>query len=156
MTTTKKKKAMKTEETKPDDQLKRLQADLEQRLQEALERCSSSSAHDSVEFIDMASDNEADEMQVRIAEAAANQLDQIYYVMDKLKEGTYGVCEECGKKIPVARLRIIPFATKCVPCKELEEQEAGLSGRRYRPPVRPKLVSTDDEEEVVSEPPAED
>jgi RNA polymerase-binding transcription factor DksA len=32
--------------------------------------------------------------------------------------GTYGVCANCGRSIPAARLRVRPFAELCVPCAE--------------------------------------
>lgn len=34
----------------------------------------------------------------------------------------FGLCEECGEKIPEARLMIMPEATRCVPCQQEMEQ----------------------------------
>jgi DnaK suppressor protein len=45
-------------------------------------------------------------------------LDLIDAALVKLKEGSYGICEECGCEIPLKRLRILPFATHCVICQE--------------------------------------
>jgi RNA polymerase-binding transcription factor DksA len=45
---------------------------------------------------------------------------------EKVREGTYGLCEACGRPIPPARLRALPEAILCVPCAEAEE------GRRPR------------------------
>jgi len=39
----------------------------------------------------------------------------------KLKEGTYGTCEECDDEISVERLRILPFAIYCRDCQEKKE-----------------------------------
>lgn len=36
----------------------------------------------------------------------------------RLSDGTYGFCEQCGRPIPVERLRLHPSATHCVPCAE--------------------------------------
>jgi DnaK suppressor protein len=33
---------------------------------------------------------------------------------EKLAEGSYGVCDFCGKPIPAARLEALPWATLCV------------------------------------------
>ncbi|MCO6436500.1 MAG: TraR/DksA C4-type zinc finger protein [Phycisphaerae bacterium] len=38
-----------------------------------------------------------------------------------------GVCADCGKRIPAARLRIIPDATRCVPCQEALEAKSGAA-----------------------------
>jgi DnaK suppressor protein len=40
----------------------------------------------------------------------------------KLREGTYGVCEECGGEISAERLKVMPFAIFCVDCQEKKEQ----------------------------------
>jgi len=44
-------------------------------------------------------------------------LDEIDEALNKLEEETYGICEECGVQIPVARLRAVPFAALCVRCQ---------------------------------------
>jgi RNA polymerase-binding transcription factor DksA len=43
--------------------------------------------------------------------------------LDRIAEGNYGICKQCGKKIERARLDAIPYATYCVPCET--EMEAG-------------------------------
>jgi len=40
----------------------------------------------------------------------------------KLREGTYGVCEECGNEISSERLKVMPFAVFCRDCQERREQ----------------------------------
>ena len=39
---------------------------------------------------------------------------------ERVREGTYGRCEACGRPIPPARLRALPEAVRCVPCAERE------------------------------------
>ncbi len=39
-----------------------------------------------------------------------------------LGDEEFGLCEECGEKIPEARLMIMPEATRCVPCQQEMEQ----------------------------------
>ena len=40
----------------------------------------------------------------------------------KLKEGTYGICEECGKEISDERLAAMPYAVRCLEDEERFEQ----------------------------------
>lgn len=40
----------------------------------------------------------------------------------RLEEGGYGVCENCGRDIPAARLDARPFAVRCVACAALAER----------------------------------
>lgn len=40
---------------------------------------------------------------------------------EKVREGTYGLCDSCGKPIPAGRLQAVPGAVHCVPCAERDE-----------------------------------
>jgi len=51
-----------------------------------------------------------------------NKLRAIEEALDRIKEGTFGICENCGNEIPVARLEAMPFAVTCVPCKTEQEK----------------------------------
>jgi DnaK suppressor protein len=44
----------------------------------------------------------------------------------RLKEGTYGFCQECENPIEAERLQVRPFARYCVACKALKEKEESL------------------------------
>jgi DnaK suppressor protein len=50
---------------------------------------------------------------------------EIDRALQKIEDGTYGVCEQCGDTIPDARLQALPYAALCVTCKS-----GGLSSRR--------------------------
>ena len=50
-----------------------------------------------------------------------------------LEEGTYGVCADCGAEIPEARLKALPFATRCRGCQE--ELEAAQDEERAEGPA---------------------
>lgn len=43
----------------------------------------------------------------------------------KIKNGTFGICEECENEIEINRLRARPTATQCINCKEEEERSEG-------------------------------
>lgn len=38
--------------------------------------------------------------------------------MDKIEEGSYGLCDVCKEEIPIRRLEIVPGALNCVKCDE--------------------------------------
>jgi DnaK suppressor protein len=42
------------------------------------------------------------------------ELDDLDHALRKLDEGTYGICEACGKEIPAERLEAMPGARLCV------------------------------------------
>lgn len=41
--------------------------------------------------------------------------------LERVREGTYGLCRECGGRIPRRRLEAVPTATLCVTCQEQRE-----------------------------------
>ncbi|MDV6378083.1 TraR/DksA C4-type zinc finger protein [Sporosarcina sp. GW1-11] len=45
---------------------------------------------------------------------AVDELEKVQHALQAIKEGTYGICEECGKKIPYERLEAIPYTTVCI------------------------------------------
>jgi DnaK suppressor protein len=53
-------------------------------------------------------------------------LHQIDRALEKIADGTYGVCDESGEEIPLARLEAVPYATMTV--KAQEKYEKGLKG----------------------------
>ena len=56
--------------------------------------------------------------------ACTEQLNAIDDALQRIEDGTYGVCEECGKKIHKERLKIMPFAKFCVACQSEMEKHA--------------------------------
>jgi len=48
--------------------------------------------------------------------------------LDRIEEGTYGICEVCGEDISQKRLEARPVATLCINCKRRQEAEEKLRG----------------------------
>ncbi len=48
-------------------------------------------------------------------------LAKIDEALRRLEQGSYGVCTECGRDIPPARLQALPFAERCRECQERQE-----------------------------------
>ena len=47
---------------------------------------------------------------------------EIHDALQRIFDGTYGVCENCGQPIARARLEAVPYVRLCVSCKQTEEQ----------------------------------
>jgi len=45
------------------------------------------------------------------------RLQEVDESLDRIENGTYGICEECGEPIGLKRLEVRPVAKYCVPCK---------------------------------------
>jgi DnaK suppressor protein len=48
----------------------------------------------------------------------ASLLRQVEEALDRMNEGTYGVCDECGQVISPKRLEAVPWASYCISCQE--------------------------------------
>src|SRR4030088_2768994 len=63
---------------------------------------------------DAAFDSGSEEIASQLAELESRELSQIERALARIKQGTYGLCEVCQIKIPVARLNALPYSTTCV------------------------------------------
>jgi DnaK suppressor protein len=79
---------------------------------------------------DVAFDSGSDEIATQLVELEARELSQIERALARIKQGTYGVCESCQRKIPVARLNALPYSTTCIECQREMENYPGWEGSR--------------------------
>lgn len=56
------------------------------------------------------------EFTLNLLSSDGDRLDRIEAALEKIADGTYGCCEECGSRIPRARLEVIPDTPFCVKC----------------------------------------
>jgi DnaK suppressor protein len=78
--------------------------------------------------MDAASESAVNDVEARLGELREVELVEIDDAFQKLFDGTYGMCEECGKRIPEARLRVIPAVSLCVACKRDRERQTESQG----------------------------
>jgi RNA polymerase-binding transcription factor DksA len=71
--------------------------------------------------VDIASDDLASKKMEAIGKLDVGKLNAINQALVRIRNGKYGVCAMCGKKIPEDRLRAIPYALLCMPCKRKSE-----------------------------------
>jgi DnaK suppressor protein len=74
---------------------------------------------DSVDAGSFTSEREKD---LSIAQNVRDLLEKIARALDKIEDGTYGICESCGQPIEAARLKALPHALLCLSCKKAEER----------------------------------
>jgi DnaK suppressor protein len=87
------------------------------------------SAAEAGDSADAAFTGGSDEMSSQLAELDARELSQIDRAIERLKQGTYGLCEGCSTKIPVARLNALPYTTLCIKCQREMESVPGWERR---------------------------
>lgn len=73
------------------------------------------------DMVDAALDAAQDELSSQLAEVESRELAQIEGALERIQSGNYGVCEGCGNKIPMARLKALPYASLCIGCQREKE-----------------------------------
>ncbi|HET6948441.1 MAG TPA: TraR/DksA C4-type zinc finger protein [bacterium] len=77
------------------------------------------------DLADVASSTFEREKGLALESSVQQMLAQVEEALGRIEDGTYGICQRCGDPIDIARLRVLPFATLCIRCKELEEKSNG-------------------------------
>lgn len=105
-------------------------------LSRTLERLTLSSAEGLSELVDeretlpdladRATQETDRDMSLIMRERDRRLLREVRQALQRMDNGEYGVCEECGEEIPLPRLKAQPMATLCVACKQSLEE-----GRLY-------------------------
>jgi len=85
------------------------------------------SSKDSTEYrgdnYDIASSERDRELMYMLGDRERKKVKEIDNALLKIKEGTYGICDECGEPISKKRLKIIPYSNLCINCQSRAEEE---------------------------------
>lgn len=76
---------------------------------------------------DAATESVNQEVTSQLAQIESRELMQIDRAIRRIREGNYGSCELCNRKIPVARLNALPYTTLCIECQREIESDPGLA-----------------------------
>ena len=74
---------------------------------------------------DDAANTYARQLLLNLSERERETLREIDEALDRLEDGSFGVCQGCGEEIGEARLEALPYATLCVECKSNQESGVG-------------------------------
>ncbi|MDR4509156.1 MAG: TraR/DksA family transcriptional regulator [Candidatus Brocadiaceae bacterium] len=74
-----------------------------------------------IHMADVGTDNFERELMIELIQNGEESVRNIDIALEKIEEGTFGVCEACNKKINKERLKAVPHATLCVDCQREEE-----------------------------------
>jgi DnaK suppressor protein len=75
-----------------------------------------------------------EDIELALIQLKAETLNKVDDALQRLEQGTYGNCFDCGDEIAEKRLRALPFAVRCKDCEEAREnaqkRERNLNARR--------------------------
>lgn len=75
------------------------------------------------EYADAGSDTFERERDLSLSNNIKDLLDKIEHALKRMDDGSYGLCERCGKPIEKARIKALPYASLCI-------EDAQAEGRR--------------------------
>ncbi|MET0998495.1 MAG: TraR/DksA C4-type zinc finger protein, partial [Marmoricola sp.] len=104
------------------DDVKRLTgelAEVEGDLAGMIENSGEGAGHDQA---DVGSASFERDQEMVIVNNARDMLEQSQHALERIADGTYGQCENCGNPIGKNRLMAFPRATLCLSCKQREER----------------------------------
>ena len=82
----------------------------------------------STHMADLGSDNALHDMELSMITNEGNVIEMIDEAIERIFNGSYGKCMDCGSEINAERLEAKPYAHFCIKCKTIREQNGG-----YRP-----------------------
>ena len=75
--------------------------------------------------VDVVRVNEDREMSFATRSLLVERANKLAEALERLRDGEYGICQECGENIAPARLRAMPEVTTCVRCQDRLERSTG-------------------------------
>jgi len=106
----------------------RLSGNLSHLAEEALRATggenSGSLSNTPIHMADLGTDNFEQEFTLSLIQNEEQVLEEIAEALNRLDQGKYGKCEECGSPIPKARLQALPYTRHCVNCARKVQQSS--------------------------------
>ncbi|MGH7896974.1 MAG: TraR/DksA family transcriptional regulator [Candidatus Binatia bacterium] len=96
---------------------------------------------------DVASEERDREINYLLTDRDRGKLQSIDQALERIDQGTYGICESCEGEITAERLKAMPFTRLCVQCQSERENEAKRNRRAEDLSAFRRLGTSDTEEE---------
>src|SRR5437763_15602542 len=77
-----------------------------------------------IHMADLGTDNFEQEFTLSLIQNEEQVLVEIAEALNRINQGAYGKCEECGAPIPKARLQALPYTRHCVNCARKVQQSS--------------------------------
>lgn len=82
----------------------------------------------SLDFTDQATQESDMDFNIHMKERDSKLVVKIKEALERIEDGTYGICEDCGQRISEERLKVRPITTMCIKCKRKQENDEKLRG----------------------------
>jgi DnaK suppressor protein len=103
----------------------RLRGDFKQMAEAALHNNRETPDHRNgmpIHMADLGTDAYEQEFTLSLMQSEEDTLAAIEEALQRIEDGTYGACVECGEQIKKMRLNALPFTPLCIRCAEVSQQ----------------------------------
>lgn len=102
---------------------------------------------DGMDTYDLATEERDREISMILSDRERSKLDAIESAMERIDEGSYGLCESCESDIAEGRLEAMPFTRLCVSCQADREKEEKILRRAELDRSHRRITPTDTEDD---------
>lgn len=81
---------------------------------------------DLTSFAEAGTDNSERDTALKVASGESLWLRDVADALQRIEDGSFGVCEGCTEDVPVKRLEVFPSARYCIKCQSKIEKEGSL------------------------------
>jgi len=129
------------------ERLLQMKRDLHREIEAGVREGRESGKEDGMDAYDLATEERDREINMILSDRERGKLQAIENAVERIDEGSYGICDSCESDIAEARLEAMPFTRLCVSCQADREKQEKLTRRveadRYSRRITPGDVEDD-------------
>ena len=125
-----------------EERRRQIRSDVQDKIRDVRDQgTAGGNLRDVLDGVEVSEADVQEDIELAVIQLKTEMLGKIDEALDRLRNGDYGFCLECGAEISEKRLRALPFAVRCRPCEESHEAAQAqrahqLSRRDYRGEIR--------------------
>jgi DnaK suppressor protein len=132
---------------RPKKRLEEMKRAIMREINDDLRHGREGAKEDGMDTYDLASEERDREINFILSDREREKLQLIDEALERISDGSYGVCETCEADIAPGRIEAMPFTRLCVSCQADREKEARQSRRFDDERAYRRLGSTEVDEE---------
>ena len=100
-----------------------------------------------IHMADAGTDSYEQEFTLELMDSERKLITEIDQALERIDDGTYGICQGNGEPIPKPRLEAIPWARYCVACANIQEKRRQKGGGYMNKYTFPNDIEDDNEDD---------
>ena len=102
------------------------------------------------DYIDTLNENADTQLNFKLQSRDRIYVNKLNEALQKIQDGTYGECTDCGAEISIKRLLARPVAEMCICCKEAAEHQEGNISYNKKSNTHGKVIASNKGAEIIN------